>query len=150
METNTPKPPIPLGACKPLSNTPIPWPTPLTTPNGIWIQSAMLPQYTFWANRQTDWLTDRLTDGIGDKCVPRTLTLSYIDREWCTNNTLIIFKLTNQCVSASMVGWAVTSKKSIPTVQMFSSASQIKTSCFTESGTGNSGSNNDGQVSHEI
>jgi len=34
----------------PLSNTPIPRPTPLTTPNGIWIKSAVLPQYTL----QTD------------------------------------------------------------------------------------------------
>jgi len=31
------------------------WPTPaaLSTPNGIWIHSAVLPQYTF----QTDWQT---------------------------------------------------------------------------------------------
>ena len=41
-----------------LSNIPTPRPTPLTIPNGIWIQSAVLPQYTFW----TDWQTDRQTD----------------------------------------------------------------------------------------
>jgi len=44
----------------PPSNKPIPWPTPLTTPNGIWIQSAILPQYTFRTNRE------RPTDGLGD------------------------------------------------------------------------------------
>ena len=36
------------------SNTPIPWPTPLTTPNGMWIQSDILPQYTFQTDRHTD------------------------------------------------------------------------------------------------
>jgi len=34
------------------SNTPILWPTPLTTPNGIQIQSAIFPQFT--NRRQTD------------------------------------------------------------------------------------------------
>ena len=38
---------------------PIPWPSPLTIPNGIRIQSAILPQYTF--------RTDRPTDGLGDR-----------------------------------------------------------------------------------
>jgi len=46
----------------PLSNTPIPQPTPLTTPNGIWGHSAVLPQYTFWTHRQTDMHTHRETD----------------------------------------------------------------------------------------
>ena len=63
--------PSPWGMRTP-SNTPIPWPTPLITPNGIQIQSAVLPQYTF----QTDWQTDRPTDGIDDKCVPRAFTLT--------------------------------------------------------------------------
>jgi len=36
------------------TNTPIPRLTPLTTPNGIRIQSAILPQYTFWTERQSD------------------------------------------------------------------------------------------------
>jgi len=36
------------------SNTSIPRPTPLTIPNGIWIHSAVLPQYTFWTHRPTD------------------------------------------------------------------------------------------------
>ena len=36
------------------SNTAIPRPTPLTIPNGIRIHSAVLPQYTFQTDRQTD------------------------------------------------------------------------------------------------
>jgi len=36
------------------SNKPIPRPTPRITPNGIRIQLAVLPQYTFWTDRQTD------------------------------------------------------------------------------------------------
>jgi len=42
-----------------LSNTPIPWPIPLTTPNGIRIQSAVLSQYTLPTDR-----TDQPTDGL--------------------------------------------------------------------------------------
>jgi len=45
----------------------MPKPTPLTTPNDIGIQSAILPQYTF--------RTDRPTDGIGEKPVPRVFML---------------------------------------------------------------------------
>jgi len=46
------------------SNTPIFRPTPLTTPNGIRIQSAVLPQYTFRTHTQTD-------DGpAGEKPIP--------------------------------------------------------------------------------
>ena len=43
----------------------------------IRIPSAISPQYTFW----TDRLTDRLTDGIGDKSIPRVFTLCYIDSD---------------------------------------------------------------------
>ena len=39
--------PLSLRRSPPPSNTPIPRPTPFTTPNGIQIQSAVLPQYTF-------------------------------------------------------------------------------------------------------
>jgi len=39
-------------------NTPILRLTPLTIPNGRWIQSAILPQYTFWTDRLTNWSTD--------------------------------------------------------------------------------------------
>jgi len=47
------------------SNTRIPRPTQLTTPNGIQIQSAVFPQFT----HRTDRPTYRLTDGIGDRSV---------------------------------------------------------------------------------
>ena len=47
------------------SSTPIPRPTPLTTLNGIRIQSAILPQCTF----QTGRPRDGPTDGIGDNSV---------------------------------------------------------------------------------
>ena len=43
------------------SNTPIPRSTPLTIPNGIRIQSAILPQYTSWSDRQTDRWDRRIT-----------------------------------------------------------------------------------------
>jgi len=46
-------------------NTPIPRQIQLTTPNGIRIQSAVLPRYTF----RTDVQADRPTDGIGNSCV---------------------------------------------------------------------------------
>ena len=67
----------------PLSTCPatvVHWPTPLTIPNGIRIQSAVLPCYTFQ--------TDRLTHGIGNGSFPRALTLYYIDSEQhIKNNT---------------------------------------------------------------
>jgi len=45
-----------------------PRPTPLTIPNGIRIQSAVLPQYTFWTDT-------RPTDGLGDRSVTWAITL---------------------------------------------------------------------------
>jgi len=54
----------------PPSNTPISQPTPLTTPNGIRIQSAVLLQYI---SAQTN--THRLTDGISDRLIPIALKL---------------------------------------------------------------------------
>jgi len=49
----------------PPSNTPIPQLTPLTTPNGIQIQLAVLPQYTFrtdrWSRRQAHTMSAPLT-----------------------------------------------------------------------------------------
>jgi len=50
---------LPLRRQPPPSNTPVPWPIPLTIANGIRIRSAVLPQYT---SRQTDWETNRRTD----------------------------------------------------------------------------------------
>jgi len=40
------------------SNTHIPQLTPLTTPKSIRIQSVILPQYTFWTDRETHRQTD--------------------------------------------------------------------------------------------
>jgi len=60
-----PKLPLPLHwspPSPPPSNTLILWPTPLTIPNGILIQSAVLPQYTFRTYSQTDSKTDKQTD----------------------------------------------------------------------------------------
>jgi len=58
------------------SKTPSHRPTPLTIPNGIRIQSAVLSQYTFRTDRQTDRHTDRPTDGIDDRPTPIALTLT--------------------------------------------------------------------------
>jgi len=46
-----PKLPLTFRRSPPISNTPDPRPTPLTTRNGIQIQSAVLPQYTFRRDR---------------------------------------------------------------------------------------------------
>jgi len=45
-------PPILVPPFPPPSDTRIPRLTPLITPNDIHIQSAILPQYTFWTDRQ--------------------------------------------------------------------------------------------------
>jgi len=55
----TQKLPLLLRRSPPPSNTPIPRPNPFTIPHGIQIQSAVLPQYTMWTNKQTDQVTDR-------------------------------------------------------------------------------------------
>jgi len=73
--------PSPCGMWTP-SNTPIPQLTPLTTPNSIQIYSAILPQYTLW----TDRLTDRPTDGLGDRSVPIPAYALYIDYSDTANN----------------------------------------------------------------
>jgi len=52
-EKKTPKPPLPLRMWT-QSNMPIPRPTPLSTQNGIQIQSAIFPQLTHQTDRQTD------------------------------------------------------------------------------------------------
>ena len=53
-----PKLPLPFDDHHP-HPIPISRPTPLTTSNGIWIHSAVLPQYTFQTDRQTDTDTHR-------------------------------------------------------------------------------------------
>ena len=70
--------PFPLMITTP-SNTPIPRLIPLTVPNGIWIQSAILPKYTF-RFRQTHrhTLAHRPTDGIDDGSTPLVLTLAIL------------------------------------------------------------------------
>jgi len=42
-----------------ITTSPIPCLTPLTIPNGIRIQSAVLPQYTFWTDQQTHTQSNR-------------------------------------------------------------------------------------------
>ena len=62
------------------STTPMPWLTPLTIPNGMQIQSAVLPQYTFRTDRPTDRQMDTHTqthtDGLGDRSETWALTLT--------------------------------------------------------------------------
>jgi len=71
-----------LRAYGPPSNTAIPWPTPLTTANGIRIQSAVLPQFTL----QTDSRTD-----IWDR--RQFCTKSAYDSEHHANNTRLRHRL---------------------------------------------------------
>jgi len=58
--------------------------TPLTTPNGIQIQSTILPQYTL----QTDRQTYRPTDGLGDRPVPKPAYALCIDYSNVDNNNI--------------------------------------------------------------
>ena len=76
------KAPETLGARELPSNTPIPRSTPLTTPNGIQMQSAVFTQYTLQTDkRPTDRQTDRQTDRPTDRWDrPR--------RQVCTNTRL--------------------------------------------------------------
>jgi len=72
--------PLPIEARGPhLIHPSLDRPTPLTTPNGIQIQSAVLLQYTFRADRQTHRHTDRPTSWTSDSSV--ALTLCYSDSE---------------------------------------------------------------------
>jgi len=63
----------------PPSNTPVPRPTPLTSPNSIHIQSAVLPQYTIH--------TDRPADRLGNRFVPRPTYALYVDCSDTANNS---------------------------------------------------------------
>ena len=66
------------------SNTPISWPTPFNIPNGIQIQSAVLPQYTFRTHRHTD----RPTHETDDRFTSLALTLAtLIDSDALTTTT---------------------------------------------------------------
>jgi len=78
MPTVTHKMPLPFQRSSPTSNTAIFRPTPLTTLNGIHIQSAVFPQFIHWTDRQTD----RHADWLGDNSVS---TPAYADEErWQT------------------------------------------------------------------
>jgi len=71
------------------SNTPIPRPTPLTTPNGILIQSAVLPLYTFGTHTQTDGLggmSAPLAMLIESDALTITFTLTSITLEMTAHN----------------------------------------------------------------
>ena len=75
------------------SNTPIPRPTPLTTPNGIRVHpmshfaTVHFPDiHTHRPNRPTDRQTDSPTDGIGDRDYNISAYDRYIDRERRANN----------------------------------------------------------------
>jgi len=71
----TPKLALLLRLSPPPSNAPH-RPTPVTIPNGIRIQSAVLPQDTFRTDRQTH--THRPTDWLGDSSTPLALTLAIL------------------------------------------------------------------------
>ena len=47
---------------------------------------------------QIDRQTDRTADGIGDKCVPRALTLYYTDRERSANNNMTAALITDRVI----------------------------------------------------
>ena len=90
--------PFPHQRLPPPSNTPIPQPTPLTNPNGMRIQSAVLSQYTFQTHIQTDRLTNRPTDGIGNRSTLLVLMLTILIK----SNTLENNRLT---VTSSELGF---------------------------------------------
>jgi len=87
--------PFPFNDHQPPSNTPIPQPTPLTTPTA---SGSNQPFCHNTLSGQTDCQTNRLTDGIGDNSIPRALTLYCIDWErrarkrckWQTHKELAI------------------------------------------------------------
>ena len=84
-----------------LINTPIPRPTPLTTPNGIRIRSAVLAQYIFRPDRPTD----RPTDGIGYKCVPRALTLLTLSDALIINAFHVFQKTRIRIAKTNLTQW---------------------------------------------
>jgi len=77
-----------LGARGHTSNTRMPKLIPLATQNSIRIQTAILPQYTFWTDTHTDTQT---TDGIGDRSIPIALMLC-LYRVVQKSGTLLVFE----------------------------------------------------------
>ena len=82
VETKNPKHPPHLWTRGPISNTSIPWLTPLSTANGIRNSGSNHP---FCHNTFSE-PTDSRTDSIGDRWVKRVRMSYCIDREWFANN----------------------------------------------------------------
>jgi len=68
----------------PPSNTSMPGPSPLTTPNGVEIKSAVLPQYTLQTDRPTDRPTHRQT--VQANVPYHERSTRYADRQQHANN----------------------------------------------------------------
>ena len=66
------------------SNTSMPGPSPLTTPNGVEIKSAVLPQYTLQTDRPTDRPTHRQT--VQANVPYHERSTRYADRQQHANN----------------------------------------------------------------
>jgi len=82
-----PKLPLLLRRSLPPSNTPILRLASLTIPNGIPIQPAVLPQYTFRSYTETNWPIDRQTDRWDRRQVYTISAYTcYIDREQRAKN----------------------------------------------------------------
>jgi len=74
----------------PQSNTPIPRSTPLSTPNGIRIQSAVLPRYTFRTDRQADKSYGTMRHRHLDKHPGMTIRLTVCERDATDRPTHVI------------------------------------------------------------
>jgi len=94
------------------SNTSTPQPTPLTIPNGIPIRSAILPQYTFRTDRQTDRYarqqvcnelieSDTLKSNL-EACTPIILIQS-IQSGWGLNHLSIALSYTEESNSWQVI-----------------------------------------------
>jgi len=78
---SSPKCPFPFGELHPPppSNTPIPQPTLLITPNGIQIQSAIFPQFTHRTDIPSDQQTNERTNGWDGRQMCSNTRLHSID-----------------------------------------------------------------------
>jgi len=84
MMQKLPVTPFPLWAPELSSNTRMPKSTPLAIPNGIWIHSAVLPQYTFRTDRQTDRPTDHTDRRWATVAIPieSDALITQLTRSW--------------------------------------------------------------------
>jgi len=71
-----PKLPLPVWRSPSTSNTLIPQPTPFTIPTTSGSNQPFC--HTTLTGPQTDWHTDRLTDGLGDRSTPLALMLAWL------------------------------------------------------------------------